>query len=160
MGRKCMRFPTPDDAATIIPTMLISEAAAHYGVSKTVVSRWAAELDVHPRPRTIEDARRYGRLWQTVVIDVNAPGPRKTCSRCQQSYPIAAYEHMLFGTALRAQCRLCRAEARRESRERTRQNPPPIKATVPEIDISLYRTALRALTTAPPVPVWEREEWA
>ena len=101
-----------------------------------------------------------------------ATSDTKTCTKCFQTLPLDAFSPRSDSAGLRTDCRKCRSTARsklkqagaakKERGEHGRWVPQTPGSALSEANIAadLYAQALRALATSPPLPVWEREEFA
>lgn len=116
-------------------------------------------------------------------IDWASPPSEYACTGCGEVRPTNTYPRVTCGHGSRKHAnqrnRRCHACVAADFRERSKRKLPtarqlllrgedgPITPTstgsaLAEGGIArdLYAQALRALATSPPVPVWEREEWA
>ncbi len=142
-----MSHPIPDDARATLPTLTLSMASRHYGVSRQTIHRWARQLRVAMRQTTREDYVAFARTAKRHYADHVLP-ESKTCTACGETKPPDGFrlDRTVRGTPyLYGRCKVCLAAGRPSLQPRRR--PEPLPAHDPWAR-DLYLQALRAFDVA------------
>lgn len=132
------RAPIPQGFAEHAGKEWDTALAERYGVSYKTVRRWRRSLGIAARERAPHMAQ-WGQLGNRVAREM--------------------HPERMTGFARPARANAARA-AREAEADQTGITRPTIRTAHLGDDRELLGMALRALATSPPVPVWEREEWA
>ena len=110
----------------------------HYGVSYKTIQRWRRTLGIPPKDRAPHMAA-WGQMGNAVARELH---PERMTG---------------YGRTRKANA----AHAAREAEaDKTGITRPTIRTPLIGDDRELLKLVLRALATSPPLPVWEREEFA
>lgn len=117
--------------------------AGLYGVSYVTVRKWRRQLGIPPLRHD------YVAMGRAAMAKLRAEMPERATGSERARKAVAVREAK-------------RAKLDAELDSSGRVIPMSKGSTLAEANIAadLYAQALRALATSPPVPVWEREEWA
>ncbi len=140
-----MSLPIPPDARTVLPTLTLTQAARHYGVSRQAIKRWAAKVGVASRETTAEDFAEFAKLARRHYLPAELPA-EKQCTACLETKPAAAFrqDRTVRGTPyLYGRCKACLSAGKTSQLPRRRPEPLPDKHSGPW-ERDLYMRALRA----------------
>ena len=142
-----MSHPIPRDARATLPTITLSMASRHYGVSRQTIHRWANALGVSTRQTTPEDYAAFARTAKRHYADHVLP-ESKACTACGEEKPASSFrlDRTVRGTPyLYGRCKVCLAAGRPSLQPRKR--PEPLPAHDPWAR-DLYLQALKAFDLA------------
>jgi hypothetical protein len=142
-----MTTPIPADARSILPTLTLTQAGRHYGVSRPVVKRWARQLRVTLRAVSREEWGEFARLAKRHCLTGELPA-EKQCTACGETKPAGAYRRNVTARGapyLYSRCKACMTAG--IGAKVPRRRPEPLPSHDPW-ERELYVQALRAFGVA------------
>lgn len=142
-----MSHPIPRDARATLPTLTLSMASRHYGVSRQTIHRWCRVLGIVCRKTTSGDYAEFAKLARRHYAQHEMP-ESKTCTACGEEKPASGFrlDRTVRGTPyLYGRCKVCLAAGLPSLQPRKRAEPLPAHDPWAR---DLYLQALRAFDLA------------